>query len=437
MEPVSNFVKRVAFFLAFTLLLSTGSLADGGLELKGLSISEEYTLHVLKQYDPDTAARLRRDFRKDPTQGGRLRALKKAYKSVKKSIENYEGLLKTGVANETATKATIKARFKALQIIERFFGQHVKFYKEKRAPNYFGDHYSYLLYTFDNKKAEWNKKRAELRKTKPRKTDQSPPGKKKKKASGSGGEPSGGQDTVASNPLTSLDSSRVFSNPLSGVFPGGLKLSLDLATSSTEPNFDLDTNFGSYGGGGEDTLTSIGVDARGTFGRLPNLPVSFLAGAWGRINLGGEEQNRLSLDLHPTVGLDTFAYLVTNGFAMPYFGVSTGFLNFANTDTDVDLSLYTGLRVESRTLTLRTDESGGGGTPNKFRKTKTQANVTIGGDVDIKPGNLPVFFRFGAAVDFNSSMKVTGRSAVNGNTYELETGSQPVYRMIFGVGLPL
>jgi hypothetical protein len=222
--------------------------------------------------------------------------------------------------------------------------------------------------------------------------------------------------------------------PFAGAFPGGVKVSLDYAAAFTSPKFNLETNFGSFEGGGSDTLSSIGIDVRGNLGQISDdLPLNVFVGAWARVNLGGDEQNGLKLDLHPTPGHDTRAYFATDGFAMPYVGVGAEIENFADTGTDIYWSLYAGLRIESRTLTLVTDETGGAGQVNRFETSHTEANLTLGWDVDFECEEQPIFFRVGGAVDFKSPIRLDERSTL-GNRYELETDSEADYRLILGVG---
>jgi hypothetical protein len=217
-------------------------------------------------------------------------------------------------------------------------------------------------------------------------------------------------------------------------FPGGVKVSLDYAAAFTSPKFDLETNFGSFEGGGSDTLSSIGIDVRGNLGQISeDVPVKMFVGAWGRINLGGDEQNQLRLDLHPTPGLDSSAYLTTDGFAMPYVGVGAEIENFADTGTDIYWSAYVGLRIESRTLTLVTDETGGAGQLNRFEKSDTEANLTLGWDLDFECDQQPLFFRVGGALDLKSSIGLDQRSTL-GNRYDLKADSGAEYRLILGVG---
>jgi hypothetical protein len=218
-------------------------------------------------------------------------------------------------------------------------------------------------------------------------------------------------------------------------FPGGVKVSLDYAAAFNSPSYELETNFGNFAGGGSDTLSSIGIDVRGNFGQISDdIPIRVFAGAWARVNLGGDEQNELRLDLHPTPGLDSSAYFTSNGFAMPYVGVGAEIENFADTGTDIYWSFYAGLRVESRTLTLVTDETGGAGQVNRFEKSQTEANLTLGWDLDFECETQPLFFRVGGAVDFKSPLGLDERSTL-GNRYELGIDGTAEYRLILGAGL--
>jgi hypothetical protein len=229
-------------------------------------------------------------------------------------------------------------------------------------------------------------------------------------------------------------SNLLFGTGLAETFPGGIKVSLDYAAAFTSPRYELQTNFGNFAGGGSDTLSSIGIDVRGNFGEISDeIPIRVFAGAWGRLNLGGDEQNELRLDLHPTPGLDSSAYLTTDGFAMPYVGIGAEIENFADTGTDIYWSAYVGLRIESRTLTLVTDETGGAGQVNRFEKSDTEANLTLGWDLDFECDEQPLFFRVGGALDLKSPIGLDQRSTL-GNRYDLEADSGAEYRLILGVG---
>ncbi len=231
------------------------------------------------------------------------------------------------------------------------------------------------------------------------------------------------------------------------------KFSVDLGFSFAKPDRDVEQRsagvlFGQRSGSDSSTITSLGIDYRiplgllfgfsnlGNIGNMGNVgtdhssgfyPKGPVAGAWGRVFLGGDDQNSVALDFHPVpVGNDTSAEYSKKYFIMPYVGYEFGFV--LGNLPPADFTIFTGLRLEGREAKFTTNENG---TVSSFKDSETDVGFTLGFDVDMplpglfnigNAGNVGIantpfgpvpFIRFGAAIDWAPDMKVTGTSASN------------------------
>lgn len=182
---------------------------------------------------------------------------------------------------------------------------------------------------------------------------------------------------------------------------------------------------------------SVGVDFRYMFGRIPffsnNVRPNAFCGAWARHSVGDTHDEGLSLNLHPTVGNDTFLRVDREGFIMPYCG-----LGFMSIQQMVELSLFVGARFEFIHLEGITDETGGGGILNNFRDHDTVIAPTVGleAEMPITIGNnvgVTSMLYFLAAMDYLPSVSVAGTSQTNNFTYNFETDSEWGSRFVGGI----
>ncbi len=251
------------------------------------------------------------------------------------------------------------------------------------------------------------------------------------------------------------------------------KFSVDLGFSFADPSRRVEqrsagTLFGLRSGSDDSTITSLGIDYRiplgllfgfsniGNLGNMGNVgpshssgfyPKGPVAGAWGRVFLGGDDQNSVNLDFHPNpLGNDSTSEYSKKYFIMPYLGYEFGFV--LGNLPPADLTFFTGLRLEGREASFTTNENGRVST---FKESETDVGLTIGFDVDMplpglfnvgNVGNVGVantpfgpvpFIRFGAAIDWAPDMKVSGTSASN-FVYTDKLNGGATTRIFFGAG---
>ncbi len=182
------------------------------------------------------------------------------------------------------------------------------------------------------------------------------------------------------------------------------------------------------------TITSLGIDFRipliflfanvANYGNLANTgasgdgfyPRGPVAGAWGRVFLGGDDQTRSRFDIHPTpIGVDTHSEYSKDFFVMPYLGYEFG---GSLGNVDVDVTPFVGVRLEQRKLKFTTNEAGN---VSSFTNSETDVGFTFGVDIDfwidvynnVANTEFKPFVGAGFALDYSPSIKVSGRSPLN------------------------
>ncbi len=250
------------------------------------------------------------------------------------------------------------------------------------------------------------------------------------------------------------------------------KLSVDLGTSFANPKSNVvqsntTATVANVNGSSSKNITSIGIDYRvplflvlANLGNVANLgcpdcradianaanignlafrPKGPVVGLWGRVFFGGDDQNEVGFDLHPTPGIDTFSAYSKSFFILPYIGYVFG-MNLAN--NPADLTFFVGPRLERRKIKFRTDQgSGFVGASN----SETDVGLTVGADLDIPlPGLFNVgyvgsqsvpFVRVGAAWDWSPSIAVSGTTTGPAFNYNDRIKSGGTFRLFFGGGV--
>jgi hypothetical protein len=249
--------------------------------------------------------------------------------------------------------------------------------------------------------------------------------------------------------------------------PGDQKFSIDFGLSFPSPDHDVTGSsagtlqFWDSGSNGS-TITSLGIDyrlrldslinggvngANGANGQVtpPLTPLGPVAGAWGRVFLGGDDQNQVKFDFHPNAGSDTFSYYSRDWFFLPYVGYAFSLGEIGG--RAADLTIFGGPRIEQRKVKLMTNELGIWST---FSDTETDLGFTFGFDVDfalwalfgnvgnvgnVGNTNAEPFFRFGAALDYNPNISLSGRSTGQSFDYDDEVESSFEPRIFVGFGV--
>lgn len=232
-------------------------------------------------------------------------------------------------------------------------------------------------------------------------------------------------------------------------FASPVKLALDLNLSFLEASGQVTPTFGNALSGSRNISEfSIGADVRVPVVQIAD-GVSLVGGGWAKVFPEGGKSVAI-LERHaPTPGLDTRMLQNQLGFLFAYAGIQFSRIgellnNPALCETgalfcDAAVTLFLGPRLQFNKVTLKTDESGGGGVQERFTKNTTKVGVTIGADVDIPlqtEGGLQYFFRLGGAFDYTPATQVKGRSSL-GFDYEGEIDSRLDGRVFLGFGIEL
>jgi hypothetical protein len=248
--------------------------------------------------------------------------------------------------------------------------------------------------------------------------------------------------------------------------PGDQKFSIDFGVSFPNPDHDVmqsGTTSAQDSGSDGSTVASLGLDYRirldhlfygygGGNGAAPNgqiepafTPRGPVAGLWGRVFLGGDDQNRVDFDFHNNpIGIDTHSYYSRDFFVLPYVGYEFALGEVGG--RPADLTVFGGPRIEQRKIKFKTDEAGN---LSSFSDTETDLGFTVGFDIDfalwalfgnvgnvgnVGNTNSQPFFRIGAALDYNPAISLRGRSSFPFD-YEDKIESSWEPRLFVGVGL--